>query len=94
MFDVTPFAALLINLSLARGSLARSSERRLLFWTAWLPLIGLVGFIGALAVMLPTDGKFGPHVLVGWPNRFMIVTYCAWVITVACNAILLGSKSS
>jgi Protein of unknown function (DUF998) len=94
MLDVTPFAALLINWSLARGSQVLASERRLLFWSAWLPLVGLVAFIGSMAVMFPSDGKFGPNVLLGWPNRFMILTYCAWLILVAWHAIHLGKNNS
>ncbi len=27
-----------------------------------------------------TDKSGGPDVLIGWPNRFMVVTYSAWLI--------------
>ena len=92
--DLTPFAALLINWSLIRRNPAWASARRALLLTAGLPLLGLIMFIGSVSMMLPSDGQFGPDVLVGWPNRFLVVTYCVWLITVARQAIRLnGSKS-
>jgi hypothetical protein len=30
--------------------------------------------------------------LVGWANRLLVVTYCAWVITVAWQAIVLHGR--
>ena len=81
--DVVPFAALLINWSLSRNQ-AWLSTRRTLRWTAGLPLIGLVIFIVSMAIMLPHNGgKLGPTVLVGWPNRLMILAHCAWLMPVA-----------
>jgi hypothetical protein len=93
MLDVIPFAALIINLSLARNP-AWSSARRSLLWTAALPLIGNVVFIVFLTVMLPSDGKFGPDVLIGWPNRLMILAHCGWLMIVAWRAIQLGGQKS
>lgn len=84
--DLTPFAALLLNWSLLRYSPAWASARRALLVTAGLPLIGLISFIAAVALMLPPDGTFGPAVLVGWPNRLLIGTYCVWVGTIAWQA--------
>ncbi len=91
MLDVIPFAALIINLSLARNP-AWFSARRSLLWTVGLPLIGNVVFIAALVAMLPIDGKFGPDVLIGWPNRLMILSHCGWLMTVAWRAIQLNRK--
>jgi Protein of unknown function (DUF998) len=92
LLDLTPFAALIINLSLARNPTWRAA-RRVLFWTAGLPLLGLLIFIAATVVMLPSDGQFGPDVLIGWSNRFLVVTYCVWVMTVAWQAIRLGRQN-
>jgi Protein of unknown function (DUF998) len=94
LLDVTPIAALMISLSLARNP-AWFSARRSLLWTAGLPLLGLVLFIVSTTVMLTqNDGEFGPEVLIGWPNRFLVVTYCAWLMTVAWCAIQLKNKNS
>lgn len=88
--DLTPFAALLVSWSLIRRNPAWSSARRVLLLTAGLPLLGLMVFIGSVSMMLPSDGQFGPDVLVGWPNRFLVITYCVWLITVARQAIRLN----
>jgi hypothetical protein len=31
-------------------------------------------------------GKFGPSVAIGWPNRLLVVAYCAWMMLVAWRA--------
>lgn len=91
MLDCVPFAALLINWSLSRNE-AWASARRTLFWTAGLPLVGLAIFIVSMAVMLPRNGgQPGPEVLVGWPNRIMILAHCAWLMPVAWQAIRITS---
>jgi hypothetical protein len=94
LLDVTPIAAVLINWSLARRNAAWSPARRSLLLTGVLPLIGLVVFMGSVAMMLPSDGKFGPDVLVGWPNRFLMLTYCAWLMTLALQAAQLRKPNA
>jgi hypothetical protein len=87
MLDLVPFAALLINWSLARNQ-AWSSVRRTLFWTGGLPLIGTVVFVACMTMMLAKHGgKLGPDVLIGWPNRIMILAHCAWLMAIAHCAI-------
>lgn len=88
MLDHLPFAALLINYSLYRNA-AWSASRRMLRWTAGLPLLGLVVFVGSMAIMLPRHGgRPGPEVLVGWPNRIMILAHCAWLMPLAWHVIV------
>ncbi len=74
-----PIAATLIGLSLARNQ-AWSPARRSLLWAAGLTWIGFLVFALSMAIMFPDDGTFGPDVLIGWPNRFMIVAYSAWLM--------------
>ncbi len=83
MLDHLPFAAPLINWGLAKNP-AWKPFRRTLLLTAGLPLLGLILFIGSMAIMLPrNEGKPGPNVLVGWPNRIMILAHCAWIMPLA-----------
>lgn len=83
MLDHLPFGAVLISWSLSRNE-AWSTSRRMLFWTAGLPLLGLVIFVASMIVMLPRNGgQPGPEVLVGWPNRIMILAHCAWLMPIA-----------
>ncbi len=94
LLDLTPIAALFISLSLVRNP-TWASARRTLLWTAFLPLLGLLVFIVSTAVMLPqNDGKFGPEVLIGWPNRFLIITYCVWLMSIAWCAIQLHRQQA
>jgi len=78
-----PIAAMLTSASLGRND-AWTTGRRSLLWTANLTWISLVVFIASVLIGLSqSGGEFGPDVLLGWPNRLLVVAYCAWVITVA-----------
>ncbi len=81
-----PIAAMLISVTLVRNQ-AWSSARRSLLWTANLTWISLVLMNAAVFIGLSqSGGEFGPDVLAGWPNRFLVVAYCAWLIAVARSA--------
>lgn len=93
MLDVLPLAALLIAFGLAKNA-AWKAKKQVLIWTAILTFVGLFTFIGATATMLPSDGKFGPEVMIGWPNRFLIVTYYIWLITVSTQVVKLNRRKA
>jgi hypothetical protein len=88
-----PIAAALIGWSLARNQ-AWSPARRSLLWAAGLAWMGFLVFALSMVVMFPDDGTFGPDVLIGWPNRFMMVAYTAWLIVVAWQAIRVREHNS
>ncbi len=90
-----PFAALLINLSLALKNQAWATARRVLLRSAGLPLLGLVGFWVHLAIyVIPLgDNAYGPGVPLGWPPRFLFLIYMVWLITLALQAIKVRSQS-
>ena len=91
MLDHLPFGALLVNWSLSRNAAWRPA-RRMLLCTAGIPLLGLVIFVASMVTMLPRNGgQPGPEVLVGWPNRLMILAHCAWLMPVAWYTITLSS---
>jgi hypothetical protein len=78
-----PIAAMFTSLSLVRNP-AWSPARRSLLWTANLTWISLVLMFTVVFVGLSqSGGEFGPHVLAGWPNRFLVVAYCVWLMTAA-----------
>ncbi len=88
-----PIAAALIGWSLSRNQ-AWSAARRWLAWAAVLAWVGFLVFASSMAVMFPEDGTFGPDVLIGWPNRFMMATYSVWLMVVAwCSARLSKQRS-
>jgi len=84
-----PVAAMLISFNLGRQpgwSLARAP----LQWSAVLMLLALVLMFATIGVLLPQNGGFGPAVVLGWPNRLLILAYCAWLIVVGSNAVALA----
>jgi hypothetical protein len=81
-----PIAAMLISVSLVRNPVWPSA-RRWLLGTAHLTWISLVLMFATVFIGLSqTGGEFGPGVPSGWPNRFLVVAYCAWLITAARSA--------
>jgi Protein of unknown function (DUF998) len=89
-----PIAAAFISWTLARNP-AWSVARRALLSTAGLALVAFLGSAAASGIMLSQhDGKFGPEVLVGWPNRLEVLAYSVWLMTVAWHAIQLRSQEA
>jgi hypothetical protein len=88
-----PFAAALVGWKLARNPVW-SSARRPLLWVTGLALVAFVVSFFSLGVMVSqSGGKFGPDVLVGWPNRFEIVAYSVWLMVVAWQAIQVRRRN-
>ena len=104
-----PVAAMLISVSLGRTQ-AWSAAKKALLWTANLTWVSVVLLAATFAILIVTYTQAGgdmaaestavttlpPGViaLVGWTNRFLIVVYCAWVITVARQAIRVRIQKS
>jgi hypothetical protein len=86
-----PIAAYLISRALKRQP-AWASARRRLTWLTLLTWGGLIAFVGS-ALIMADDGMLGPNVLVGWPNRVMMITYTLWVLAVARHAQRLNPAS-
>jgi hypothetical protein len=83
-------AALLIGLSLARVQ-PWSSARRQMFWAANLPWISFAFMVAAVfSGLARSGGSFGPSVLIGWPNRLLLLTYGVWLMIVAYGATQRG----
>jgi hypothetical protein len=88
-----PIAAALIGWKLARNP-AWSSAKRPIIWATGLALVAFVVSFVSLGVMVSqSGGKFGPDVLVGWPNRFEIVVYSVWLMVVAWQAIQVRRRN-
>ncbi len=98
-------AAMLISVALVRTE-PWSMARNPLLWTANLTWVSILLMGIAFAVMMATYAQAGGDMsanaeavttlpdgviaLVGWANRFLIVVYCAWVMTVAWQALKLN----
>ena len=90
--DGIPLAALFITWGLWRNR-TWSSARRVLLWAAILQLIAVAVFDVSVPLLLHrSGGKFGPEVLVGWPNRLAVLGQCAWLMTLAWGAMKLPTR--
>jgi hypothetical protein len=91
-----PFAALLINLSLARNNETWAPARRILLWTAGLPLFGFLSFAvySAIFVFPLGPSAYGPGVNIGWPPRFAFFTYMLWVVILGWQATRCSRRAS
>lgn len=82
-----PIAASLVAGSLGRSLEWTSSRRRLLRYTL-ITWIGLIVFLGSSIyfAQISTSDTYGPEFAIGWPNRFVMVTYVVWLMAVAWRA--------
>jgi hypothetical protein len=82
-------AALLISLSLIRNP-SWISRRRSLLWASILPWVSIVLMVAMMFIGLSqSGGEFGPGVLIGWPNRLVVLAYCGWLMVAARGVILV-----
>jgi len=101
-----PVAAMLISVSLSRAQ-GWSAAKKALLWTANLTWVSVLLLAATFALLIVSYTQAGgdmtagaevtvlpPGViaLVGWANRFLIVVYCVWTISVAQQAIKLGKQ--
>ena len=90
-----PFAALLINLSLARKNEEWFRARGPLLLTAGLPLVAFIGFVAHLIIFVfPMGDYYGPGLQIGYPPRILFLTYLVWLITLAWQAIRVRGQQS
>ena len=80
-----PIAAVLISVNLIRNP-AWTSARWLLLATAILTWAGLVLMNIAIFTGFSNTGEINPGAWFGWANRFLIVAYDVWLMTVARRA--------
>ena len=75
-----PIVATLVGWGLTRN---KTPRRRWLLVITALPWIGFLAFFASLIVFTPNINGYGRGVLIGWPNRFMAVTYAVWLMIIA-----------
>ena len=91
-----PFAALLINLSLAYKNATWIKARGVLLLTSALPPLGFLSFVLYSVIFLVPlgPGAYGPGVNIGWPPRFAFFTYMVWVVVLGWQAIQCSKQTS
>jgi hypothetical protein len=90
-----PFAALLINLSLVFKNKSWGETKSILLITGFLPLLGLIGFIVHMMIYIVPlgDYAYGPEVPLGWPARFLLLTYMIWLVTLGWQQLRMQAKA-
>jgi NAD/NADP transhydrogenase beta subunit len=90
-----PMAATLYSAGLAHNQ-AWTALREQIRWATVLVWIGLLSFAGSVIVFgimsEPVD-RSDPNLLIGWQNRFMIVTYSLWLMVVVWS-VAFAKKAS
>ena len=61
------------------GAATHSPAGQILAWAAIIPWAGLAWFLGAALRLGQSDAVGKPAVRIGWPNRFNMLAYLAWV---------------
>jgi hypothetical protein len=88
-----PISAMLIGVRLGRTR-AWFGAKKALLWTANLTWASLILMFAALMIMIRGYTLAGNRIIfVGWANRLLVVLYCAWVVTVAFQAIKVRRRS-
>jgi NAD/NADP transhydrogenase beta subunit len=78
-----PIAAALYSSGLAHS---QAWMRRRLRWATVFVWVGSLAFAGstiALGIVSQPADRANPYLLIGWQNRFMILTYASWLMVVA-----------
>jgi hypothetical protein len=71
----TPFVVTAIDWNLSRNPL--------FLWLTLMVWLGFLTFVSAMAHFGSKKISLGPQAKIGWPNRFMVFTYLAWLIILA-----------
>lgn len=85
-----PIAAALAVRSLLHNPLWVVYQGLLIFATvlAWVGVVVYFATITISRIKDPRTGEVGgPHVYMGWPNRFNVVTYIIWIMIMAVTAL-------
>jgi hypothetical protein len=80
-----PIAASLVAGNLVQSPFWASYKASVILFTI-LNWLGMIGFFASIIWSRrkdPSAGRVGPKVLLGWPNRIMVVIYNVWVIMLA-----------
>jgi Protein of unknown function (DUF998) len=84
-----PIAATLSVRSLLNNEFWLPGQNLMMLGTIFV-WIGLVAFFASIVIsrrLDPAAGRVGPKIYLGWPNRFLVLTYVIWIIIIAGNVL-------
>jgi Protein of unknown function (DUF998) len=77
-----PIAASVVDWDLNGNPLAAPIQGHL-FFMSLMVWFGLIAMMSAFAFFGAKKIPLGPKAYIGWPNRFMVLTYIAWLVLIA-----------
>ena len=87
-----PIAGVLIGRSLGRRQEWRAAMRSIR-WTAHFMWISVVVTLVHIITVLSSGRVFGPGSWNGWLNRLVVLSFCAWLMTISSRAIQLRKNA-
>ncbi len=87
-----PIAGVLVSRSLRRAQAWRAAMRSIR-WTAHLMWTSVAAMSVDLITVVSSGGILGPGSRNGWLNRLVVLSYCAWLMTVSWRAIQLRKNA-
>ena len=78
-----PIAAALYSSGLAHSQAWTRGRLRWATLFVWMGLLAFAGSTIVLGILSQPADRANPHLLIGWQNRFMILTYALWLMVVA-----------
>jgi hypothetical protein len=90
VIPVLPLAAAVVGWSISGNPLVASIQHYLL-WISFLPWFGFAVQVIPVFRFGGTRLEPGPNMHIGWPNRFMVFTYVAWLMIIACALFVPAS---
>ena len=93
MIFTFPIVSIILSRSISKAYNQLSFTKKL----RWLTLLVWIGFLSFFnAIIIYADKikvrAYGPDVLIGLPNRFMVVTYTVWLIVLAREMIIFTKQ--
>lgn len=89
-----PIAAVLISLALRNQDpwLVNRGKILLAAHLTWISALAMVAML--FLFFSKNGGQFGPAVIIGWPNRLLIVTQAVWLMTLAWSTFARRTRES
>ncbi|MBI5122498.1 DUF998 domain-containing protein [Candidatus Roizmanbacteria bacterium] len=83
-------AAYFLGWSLARNK-AWAKMRKSILWITFIAIGASLSSFWMQGIMAQSGNKFGPTVLVGWPNRLLIIGLAGWLLATAWRVMTMRS---
>lgn len=88
-----PIAAILISISLGKNTKWVFYKKTMIALAIAIWVCLIIMFATMFITLAKTKGVFNDNVLIGWPNRILVLSYCAWLYAVTKAAIQIRNQN-